>query len=151
MAATAATVAALCELPGMERLSEDQLRSLADHLQLREFATGDVILRAGDPGRSVHLVLDGDVEVSTGTGVQLARQEAGTLVGAVAFVRRGPRTATCTAATTVRTAELSEETADLLFTVDPAIGVALELALGAQLGRDYRATSAALTRLLAEH
>ena len=146
MKAAADIVAAMAALPGMERLTDDERHALADRLTPREFAPGDVILRAGDAGTTVHLVVEGDIVVTTPSGIEIGHRGPGCIIGAVAFTLRVPRTATCTAVTATRTAELDETVADLLFTVDPAIGVAVELALGAQLGNDFRSTAEALAR-----
>lgn len=68
------------------------------------FDAGDVILREGDPGDTMYLLMDGTVRVETrgpsGT-IQLAELGRGACVGEVSVLSGGPRTATVTAITPV--------------------------------------------------
>lgn len=68
------------------------------------FAAGDELIRQGEPGDTMYLVLEGTVRVQTqsGTGtVQLADLGRGACVGEVSVLTGGPRTATVTALTDV--------------------------------------------------
>lgn len=68
------------------------------------FDAGEVLIREGAPGETMHLVMDGTVRVETrgvtGT-VQLAELGRGACVGEVSVLTGGPRTATVTALTPV--------------------------------------------------
>jgi len=68
------------------------------------FSAGDVILRQGDPGDSMYLILDGKVRVQTDTPsgpVQLAELGKSACVGEVSLLTGEPRTATVTAETDI--------------------------------------------------
>lgn len=76
-----------------------------DHLSRRvtdvRFTPGDVILREGSPGREAFLLLDGEVEIRL-RGHLVATRAAGDLIGEMALLSHGPRSATVRARTTVR-------------------------------------------------
>ncbi|NOZ86744.1 MAG: cyclic nucleotide-binding domain-containing protein [Deltaproteobacteria bacterium] len=68
-------------------------------------AEGDIILSQGEEGDCFFLVLDGKVRVSTNRGtdvVPLAELGRGALLGEVAVLNRGKRTATAVALTETR-------------------------------------------------
>lgn len=73
--------------------------------RFRSLASGDVLMRQGEPGGDLYLVLDGILEVAVDGGV-VAEVGPGALVGERAVVETGVRTATLTATTPVRVAVL---------------------------------------------
>lgn len=116
-------------------LSEDQLGALAGAFEERTYADGEVLLRAGELGDSVLLLLDGEVRVDDGRNVL----GPGMLVGLVALVDYEPRSATVTAAGgPVRAARMTRDRFAALSQQDPAVGLAMRLAVGTQLARDFR-------------
>jgi flavin reductase (DIM6/NTAB) family NADH-FMN oxidoreductase RutF len=89
----------------------------------REYADGDAIMRAGEPGDSMSLVIEGTARVERGgRAVPVA---PGELVGELAVLDGGPRTATVVADGPVRTLEISRD--DLMRTLeaDPRAATAL--------------------------
>jgi hypothetical protein len=78
---------------------------------VRELAAGEVLIRQGDPGRSLFLLLDGIVAVDV-DGSGLAELGPGAVVGERAVLEGGLRTSTLTAVTPVRVAEAAAETVD---------------------------------------
>ena len=61
------------------------------------FRAGEVVLREGDPGDAMYLVMEGDVRVTTtkdGEQVELALLGDGACIGEVAMLTGLPRTAT---------------------------------------------------------
>lgn len=79
---------------------------------VREAGTGTDVLRQGDPGDSVLLVLDGVVEVVV-DGEPLGQLGPGAVLGERAVLEGGSRTATVRAVTRVRVAEAPGSTLDL--------------------------------------
>lgn len=66
----------------------------------RRYAPGEAVVRAGEPGREMFVVLDGAVEVLGEDGAPLARLGTGEIFGEVALVDGGARTRTVRAAGT---------------------------------------------------
>lgn len=106
-------VSELRAIPLFAELAEDALHDLAIRVQRRAYSEGEIILRAGDAPREMHIVLDGAVRVELGegagrsaTGVILA---AGHSFGEMSVLSGNPVSATVVAhadsATLVITAE----------------------------------------------
>ena len=70
-----------------------------------------MLIRQGDPGRSLFLLLDGIVSVDV-DGSGLVELGPGAVVGERAVLEGGLRTSTLTAVTPVRVAEATAETVD---------------------------------------
>ncbi|WP_255954677.1 Crp/Fnr family transcriptional regulator [Streptomyces odontomachi] len=72
----------------------------------RRYARGDVLLRQGDSGRSVMVLIDGLTKVSSlsasGDELLLSLRTRGDLLGELGFVTGSPRSALVVAATSVR-------------------------------------------------
>ena len=88
----------------------DEFRSTAGEFPSRRFAAGDVIFSEGDPGDAAYVVVEGEVEISTGEGGDrrvLGRNLAGEAFGELALLRNRPRSAAAAALrdTTVRVIE----------------------------------------------
>jgi CRP-like cAMP-binding protein len=64
-------LAALEEVPLFEGLPKRQLRRIAKLARIRRFAPGSTLVRAGDPGRSFFVLLDGTAKVDRGCGPSL--------------------------------------------------------------------------------
>lgn len=81
------------------------IEELAGSLNPVEFALGDVLMRAGDPGDRFVLIDSGEVGVEQ-EGVMVRTIGGGGYVGEIALLRGIPRTATVRAMTAVRAFEL---------------------------------------------
>jgi CRP-like cAMP-binding protein len=83
--------------------SRTQQRDLLRRFTSHDVPAGNAIIREGEAGTGLFVVLSGEVEVSksgaSGEAVQLASLRAGDVFGEMALVRGGPTTATVTAAT----------------------------------------------------
>ncbi len=86
----------LANMPLFARLTERELLRVMQAVQVREFKDGEVVIREGDKGDELFIVLDGKVRVSRGeqTLTQLGQGEH---VGEQALIRSVPRSATVTA------------------------------------------------------
>jgi len=79
--------------PLLNGLTTAQCRIVAQHGTVRRVPAGQPLLRSGDEGREMFLVIDGELEASieTATGRELLnRMRRGDLVGEVAFYTRKP-------------------------------------------------------------
>jgi CRP-like cAMP-binding protein len=77
-------------------------RQEADTLQL---APGDFLFREGDSDEKMYVLLEGEIEVFLGDFV-LETAEPGTLIGEMALIDDGPRTANAVAKTACRLAQI---------------------------------------------
>ena len=86
-------IALLRSSPTFGMLAAPELERLARGLTPTSAAAGQAFIREGEPGDTAYLVADGTLDVSVG-GQQLAELGRGDLVGEIALLRGGPRTAT---------------------------------------------------------
>jgi Cyclic nucleotide-binding domain len=88
----------------LERALSVQLMHGAAKPLIRRVQAGGVLVRQGDPGTSVFLVLDGVIRVER-DGEQLAEYGPGAMLGERAHLEGGTRTSTLVAVTDCRVAE----------------------------------------------
>jgi serine/threonine protein phosphatase PrpC/CRP-like cAMP-binding protein len=86
----------LANMPLFSRLTERELLRVMQAVEVREYKDGDVVIREGDKGDELFIVLEGKVRVSRGDQV-LAHLGQGEHVGEMALIRSVPRSATVTA------------------------------------------------------
>jgi serine/threonine protein phosphatase PrpC/CRP-like cAMP-binding protein len=86
----------LANMPLFSRLSERELLRVMQAVQVRECKDGDVIIREGDKGDELFIVLEGKVRVSRGDQT-LTHLGPGEHVGEMALIRSAPRSASVTA------------------------------------------------------
>jgi flavin reductase (DIM6/NTAB) family NADH-FMN oxidoreductase RutF len=89
----------------------------------REYEDGAAIMRAGEPGDSMALVVEGTAMIERG-GRRIP-VEPGELVGEIAVLDGGPRTATVVADGTVRALEISRSDLLRVLEADPKAATAL--------------------------
>ena len=82
----------LANMPLFSRLSERELLRVMQAVVVREFNDGDVIIREGDKGDELFIVLEGKVRVSRGEQT-LTHLGPGEHVGEMALIRSVPRSA----------------------------------------------------------
>lgn len=124
-------------------LSEEDRDHMIQACEVREFPDGHVLIREGDARDAVYFLLDGLVEVQVlkPKGASFATDHVmgpGEIVGLVAIVDRGRRSATCTARGPVKVGVLSLEGANLLVNTRARISCAFQYALAEQLAHDAR-------------
>jgi CRP/FNR family cyclic AMP-dependent transcriptional regulator len=125
---------------------------LLAHTQTRRFGAGDVLIREGDPDRSLLIVTEGRIEVlmqdRTGRGLhQWTTYEHGTVVGEQTFLDGRPRSATIRALTDGALVRLSRESFDVLSAREPQLARAILLDLGRILSLRLRMTTGALQKM----
>ena len=83
----------LANMPLFSRLTERELLRVMQAVEVREYTDGDLVIREGDKGDELFIVLDGKVRVSRGeqTLIDLGQGEH---VGEMALIRSVPRSAT---------------------------------------------------------
>ena len=86
----------LANMPLFSRLTERELLRVMQAVEVRIHADGDVVIREGDKGDELLIVLEGKVLVSRGAQA-LTHLGPGEHVGEMALIRSVPRSATVTA------------------------------------------------------
>ncbi len=113
---TADPVEALGRSPVFDLLSRAELQALARLCRTVTWAAGDVVFREGDPGASLFVLTEGEVEVLNGHGEDpaagpkvIAVLSAPSAFGEMALVDREARSATVRARTPCQALELTAE------------------------------------------
>ncbi|HUF07531.1 MAG TPA: ATP-binding protein [Candidatus Binatia bacterium] len=86
----------LRETPLFGELDADQLERLARMGSVRDLAAGELLIREGDPGDALYVVLDGELEVTKRSGtseIPVARVGPGALQGELSAFEGGRRLA----------------------------------------------------------
>jgi serine/threonine protein phosphatase PrpC len=86
----------LAHMPLFSRLTERELLRVMQAVEVRAYKDGDVVIREGDKGDELFIVLDGKVRVQRGDQI-LTHLGQGEHVGEMALIRSVPRSATVTA------------------------------------------------------
>ncbi len=84
-----------------EGCTDDQLREIASRADEIAVPAGYVLVYEGDWGHEVFVVADGSARVTVG-GRAVAELGPGSVIGELAVLNPGPRTATVTASTSMR-------------------------------------------------
>ena len=106
------------------------LEELLASTSVRTYSAGEVIVREGEPGRSLFLIENGVVEVLTrdpaGKDVVLAQLGPGEFFGEVAVLTGRPRTATIVATNVVTAIEIARDDLERIGTTHPEVRDVLE-------------------------
>ena len=143
----AGAVAALARSALFAAFSPALRQRLFDGGELVQLAAGDILARAGEPGEAIYLILEGEAEVRAvapnGDELRLAALPAGAVIGEMAVLDGGPRSADLYAARRTKALRIARA----------AILAALEeepkacIALAGELSRRLRATNAQIEDL----
>jgi uncharacterized membrane protein len=143
-----------CE-PGMlddvelfEHVSAEDRAQLAEFIDGRSLAEGDILFHAGEPGDSLYVVRSGEVELfikdTAGQKIHLATVGSGAVFGELALLDSGPRTATALAVSDCELLQLERDHLLLLFQKSPAAAMRL---LGAMSHMTRKADELLRTRV----
>jgi CRP-like cAMP-binding protein len=92
-----------------EPLDEDSLRDLSGQLQLKEFAAQKIVLKKGEPGTSLYIVLEGRVAVIGDDGQTLSEMGVGEIFGEMSLLSGEPITTSIHSREKTRLATLSSK------------------------------------------
>ena len=124
-------------LPLFSRLGKRQVRGLAKLATVVDYSPGEIIVQAGERGDSFYLVLEGRASVA-GRSRTLG---PGDFFGEMALIDGGPRSATVTAKTEVRTMKLPRRAFIKTLEQDSRIALAIMEVLAERVRRLERAPS----------
>jgi CRP/FNR family cyclic AMP-dependent transcriptional regulator len=140
-------------------LAEAEIREVLSRTTLRTFAAGQAIIREGDPGDSLFIMQDGEVEITKQLTLVLdedtpkervfvrLKAEDGVYFGEMALLENETRSATVTALTDCTLLELHQQEFQELIEHNPAMGVKLLLRLAQVLSRHLRKTNQDVVKL----
>ncbi len=131
-----------------EDFDPEELEGLARYMRCYRAPLGTEIIREGDQGDFMLLVLDGSVEIVKkdvrGLAQIMGTAGPGKTLGEMSLIDGEPRFASCVALDTVEVAVLDRETLSRILAEEPRIGVKLMMELLMLLNQRLRSVSAQL-------
>lgn len=118
--------AALGKIDCLSQLDAKKLKLLAFMSELVHFSAGHTIIRQGDKGEAVYVLIEGLIEASIeASGKTVYRREFGpqTFFGEIAVIKRTVRAATVTAKTDVLVLKIAAETLYRMIEDEPELGM----------------------------
>jgi len=138
----------------LENFSPAEVQQLAHFMDVYRAEPGAEIIREGDGGDFMLMVLEGQVEVHKrdrwNTPQLLASVDAGRTLGEMSMIDGEPRFATCLAAASTLIAVLDREALARIIVEQPLLGAKILMELVLMLSQRLRATSQRLLGLLDE-
>jgi len=139
----------------LENFSAAEVQLLAHFMAVYRAETAAEIIREGDSGDFMLMVLEGRVEVHKrdrwNTPQLLASVDAGRTLGEMSMIDGEPRFATCLAAEPSLIAVLDRESLARIIVEQPLLGAKILMELVLMLSQRLRATSKRLLGLIDEH
>ena len=133
-----------------EDFERDEVSVLARYMTCYEAVEGVEIIREGDMGDFMLLVLDGTLEVvkknSQGLPARIALVGTGKTLGEMSVIDGEPRFASCVALTPVRFAVLARETLTRIIADEPKIGIKILMEFLMLLNQRLRTVSSQLVQ-----
>lgn len=124
-AASARTLEAINSVPVFVPLSPDELAALGRDAQRQQFGRGERVVRQGDPGDALYVILDGTAVVSIaddhGGERQVARLSRGEFFGEMALLTGEKRNANVTAADDLSVLVIYKEAMQAMLARRPAL------------------------------
>ena len=139
-----AAISGLKSFPLLSKFSDEELACLAGVMEARDFPAGAEILREGEPGDEMYLLLKGSVDVlkTTPFGDRYVTASLNDsyhcTFGEMALLDRGKRSATVLAKTDCRALSLGYEDFQRFCREHPTIGLELLMSISATLVHDLR-------------
>jgi uncharacterized membrane protein len=117
-----------------EHLDNEDRSSLAEVIDLRQLETGATLFKAGEPGDSLYVVQNGEIELyikdTAGQKIVLAVVGPGQIFGELALLDQGARTATAVALEQTELLELDRDDLLMLFKKAPDAALGLLASMG---------------------
>jgi CRP-like cAMP-binding protein len=139
----------------LENFSAAEVKLLAQFMEVYRAENGIEVLREGDGGDFMLIVVEGKVDVHKrdrwNTPQLLATVEAGRSLGEMSMIDGEARFATCTAVGRVLIAVLDREALARIIVEQPLLGAKILMELVLMLSQRLRTTSQRLLSVLNEH
>lgn len=114
----------LTAVPLFSDLSKDAFMSLVERMKYVKVPANHVVVREGDQGSSLYILVQGEVKVTRKEGdqeISIARLGAGSLFGELALIRAKPRGATVTTSLASELFEIGREAVEQVAASHPVI------------------------------
>ncbi len=132
----------LAEESPFKQLPAKVMAEIERRMHTQRFEKGEYLMRQGEPGHSLMVLLEGQVEVTkvteTGETILITRTDACQVFGEMALLAEEPRTANVVAGTAVVANVLPAESFHELVGQNPSISVVLTKLISQRLGRSGR-------------
>ena len=132
-----AKIELLKKVPLFAGCSKRELRELAGIADELAMPEGTVLTREGRVGREFFVLVEGAVKVSQG-GRKLADLSGGDWLGEIALLTKGPRSATATATSRVRTLVIVDRDFQRVVKDMPSIALKVLTRVATRLSRDAK-------------
>jgi CRP/FNR family cyclic AMP-dependent transcriptional regulator len=133
---------ALARVPLFSGLPSRHLKRLADAMQEVRYMEGAAVVKAGEPGDSFFVILEGQARVVDGSGQVLSRLLPGDFFGEISLLDGGVRTATVMSETPMTMLELKRTRFLRMLREEPDVAVKLLNHVAGMLRRVERQLSA---------
>jgi HEAT repeat protein len=130
----------LRKVPLFEALPPQELEPIAAVAQEEDFSEGELLAVRGEPGDTLYVIIDGQVQVLGADERELAVRGPGDFIGEMAVISSKPRAASLLATSDVRVLELHKPAFEAILRERPETALAMMRILC-----DLLASSAALT------
>lgn len=143
-------VKALMVSPLTVALNEEQILLLLKSGKIENYKTGDVIIKEGEPGDSLYIILEGNVVISSPPDDELAKlseadtlsaQYEGDFFGEMSIIDLEPRSATVNALKNVKVLKIKREKLGNIFSNDKDLQMILLINMTRTLSRRLRSTN----------
>jgi CRP-like cAMP-binding protein len=131
----------LAQVPLFSALSRRHLKRLAEHADIVTFRERESIVRAGEPGGTFYVLLEGSAKVTRGTKT-LGQLQPGDFFGEISLLDGGPRTASVTAATPVTAIRVFKRSFDTVVAEEPTVAAKILAVVARRLREAERSISA---------
>jgi signal transduction histidine kinase len=118
----------LRRLPLFANLPEPDLDWLCEMAEPVTVSVGQLLMKEGEPGDAMYVILEGDVEVTKRSGgqeVMIARRGAGDVIGEMALLYETPRIASVRALSTCRLLRISHTAFQRMLSCSPSAPLAM--------------------------
>lgn len=127
----------IARVPLFALLDEQERATLAERIEEVREPAQTTLFHAGDPGGSLYIVLEGEVELSfknaTGERFLLQRARAGDFFGEISLLDGGPRTATALVTEGMHAVVIDREGLETFLSVCPRAAMDLMAAMGRRM------------------
>ncbi len=137
----------LQKIPLFQHLTYREQHEVISVAQTRAFPAGTMLMREGEPGGDLFIVLEGLVTIERG-GLPIARVGAGGHIGEMGLVDAGARSASVRAADPIRAMVIRRDDVLTLMQREPTLAVKLLWAFVQVLSQRLRATNIELSEVL---
>lgn len=127
----------LADIPLFQLLDEQERATLAGQLDVVTLHVGDILFKIGDPGDALYVVRSGELEVffknDTGERIVLSRPRAGDVIGELAMLDGGARTASAQVTEDLEALRLDRGDLEKFLQMCPHAGMDLLTSMGQRL------------------